>query len=255
MDLSVALPWDAIAKAMEPRPGNISGPMTGEAVKQHLAKLRTQREEAGQVVPPKVDRATRRRVASLSIEQLAGATPRGKSMATRSASTGIVKRSSLLAPLNKREQAAKNRKDLAEAAKIKKEAAEEEQIKDVPVFKTPAKKRNTKVAKAGARGNSSNTVGSTPAISSRKTGRSTGQSTGTKRARGQMPKVDEEDMETPTKRPRLRPTHVVNYTEPEVATPGGQEQDDDDYQEEIDATEERFGEASLASGGKNTGMF
>lgn len=47
----VDLDWDAVAKEVE-------GFATGEAIKQHLSKLRAARVNAGQKVPPKLDRKT-----------------------------------------------------------------------------------------------------------------------------------------------------------------------------------------------------
>ncbi|KAF2159847.1 hypothetical protein M409DRAFT_29657 [Zasmidium cellare ATCC 36951] len=47
----VDLDWDAVAKEVE-------GFATGEAIKQHLSKLRAARVTAGQKVPPKLDRKT-----------------------------------------------------------------------------------------------------------------------------------------------------------------------------------------------------
>ncbi|KAM0719179.1 hypothetical protein Q7P37_005084 [Cladosporium fusiforme] len=55
------MPWDKIAATMEPRNPEIGEqPMTGEAVKQHLAKIRQHREKKGRRVPPKLDRSARR---------------------------------------------------------------------------------------------------------------------------------------------------------------------------------------------------
>lgn len=50
----VAIPWDDVAKEVEPF-------LSGEAIKQHLAKVRKFREQAGMKVPPLVDRNQRRR--------------------------------------------------------------------------------------------------------------------------------------------------------------------------------------------------
>lgn len=50
----VAIPWDEVAKEVEPF-------LSGEAIKQHLAKVRKFREQAGMKVPPLVDRNQRRR--------------------------------------------------------------------------------------------------------------------------------------------------------------------------------------------------
>lgn len=55
------MPWDEIAAAMEPRnaaKGEV--PMTGEAIKQHLAKIRAHRVKAFRRVPPKLNRTARR---------------------------------------------------------------------------------------------------------------------------------------------------------------------------------------------------
>lgn len=59
----VALPWDSIAATMEPRDAaKGEKPMTGEAIKQHLAKLRDHRDAQGHAVPPKLDRSARRSI-------------------------------------------------------------------------------------------------------------------------------------------------------------------------------------------------
>jgi hypothetical protein len=59
----VALPWDSIAATMEPRDAaKGEKPMTGEAIKQHLAKLRDHRDAQGHAVPPKLDRGARRAI-------------------------------------------------------------------------------------------------------------------------------------------------------------------------------------------------
>lgn len=50
----VAIPWDDVAKEVEPF-------LSGEAIKQHLAKVRKYREQAGMKVPPLVERNQRRR--------------------------------------------------------------------------------------------------------------------------------------------------------------------------------------------------
>jgi hypothetical protein len=60
------MPWDEIAAEFEPRdPASGRLAMTGEAVKQHLAKLRLHREKQGFRVPPKLDRNARRNAASI----------------------------------------------------------------------------------------------------------------------------------------------------------------------------------------------
>ncbi|GAB7362191.1 hypothetical protein MBLNU230_g2217t1 [Neophaeotheca triangularis] len=52
----VAVPWDLIAAEIQPW-------MTGEAIKQHLVKLRSAREHAKLAVPPKIERSVRRKAA------------------------------------------------------------------------------------------------------------------------------------------------------------------------------------------------
>jgi hypothetical protein len=120
----VFLPWDAIAATMEPRDATKGEkPMTGEAIKQHLAKLRDHRDGKGLDVPPKLDRNTRRSVAGKNMPQTPAPTPRkssgyggglafpkttsgrGKAQAA-SMETPIKKEkeSSLLAPVSKSKQ-------------------------------------------------------------------------------------------------------------------------------------------------------
>lgn len=50
----VPIPWDAVAKQIEPF-------LSGEAIKQHMAKLRKYREENGQRVPAKLEKSARRK--------------------------------------------------------------------------------------------------------------------------------------------------------------------------------------------------
>lgn len=54
--LGVAIPWDDIAKEVEPH-------LTGEAIKQHLVKVYKFREEWNKKVPEKVDKTQRRKAA------------------------------------------------------------------------------------------------------------------------------------------------------------------------------------------------
>ena len=55
----IAIPWDDIAKDVEPW-------LSGEAIKQHLAKVRAFREKEGRAVPEKLDKTTRRRAGKLT---------------------------------------------------------------------------------------------------------------------------------------------------------------------------------------------
>jgi len=63
VEKGVAIPWNDIALAFEPR-GNGKPPLTGEAIKQHIAKLRTLRAQDKLEVPAKVSRSTRRATAT-----------------------------------------------------------------------------------------------------------------------------------------------------------------------------------------------
>ena len=75
----VVLPWDSIAATMEPRDAaKGEKPMTGEAIKQHLAKLRDHREGEGHAVPPKLDRGARRSIVGKNAPSTPAPTP-GKS--------------------------------------------------------------------------------------------------------------------------------------------------------------------------------
>jgi hypothetical protein len=76
----VALPWDAIAATMEPRDAaKGEKPMTGEAIKQHLAKLRDHRDAQGHAVPPKLDRGARRSIVGKNTPSTPAPTPRKSS--------------------------------------------------------------------------------------------------------------------------------------------------------------------------------
>lgn len=123
-DVGIALPWDVIAKTMEPRDATKGEkPMTGEAIKQHLAKLRDHRDTKGFDVPPKLDRNTRRSVVGgKTALQTPASTPRkssgffggppfpkpvhgrGKAHAQAQNETPAKKESTLLAPLSKAKQ-------------------------------------------------------------------------------------------------------------------------------------------------------
>jgi hypothetical protein len=113
------IPWDEIALQMEPRnPEAGELPMTGEAIKQHLAKLRNHRVKEGYAVPPKLDRSARRSIAGKQVLQTPvhsqmqrkdGPSPilpgRRKAQVTQSVtSTPVKKESSLLAPVSKSKQ-------------------------------------------------------------------------------------------------------------------------------------------------------
>ncbi|KAM0699735.1 hypothetical protein Q7P36_000738 [Cladosporium allicinum] len=68
------IPWNEIAAQFEPRdPASGRMAMTGEAVKQHLAKLRKHRVEQGFRVPPKLDRNARRNASNVQAARLASA--------------------------------------------------------------------------------------------------------------------------------------------------------------------------------------
>lgn len=76
----VVLPWDSIAATMEPRDAaKGEKPMTGEAIKQHLAKLRDHREGLGHAVPPKLDRGARRAIIGKNTPSTPAPTPRKSS--------------------------------------------------------------------------------------------------------------------------------------------------------------------------------
>jgi hypothetical protein len=118
-ELGISMPWDAIAAKMEPR-DEAAGekPMTGEAIKQHLAKLRAHRANKGHDVPPPLDRGIRRQAAAgkntlhtpAPTPKKGGPFPstlpaRSKSAASiTQTGTPVKKGSSLLAPLSKSKQ-------------------------------------------------------------------------------------------------------------------------------------------------------
>jgi hypothetical protein len=118
-DMGVSIPWDAIAAKMEPR-NEAAGekPMTGEAIKQHLAKLRVHRTNEGHDVPPPLDRAARRQTAAgknalhtpAHTPKKGGPFPSTTSARSKLAAsntqtgTPVKKESSLLAPLSKSKQ-------------------------------------------------------------------------------------------------------------------------------------------------------
>jgi hypothetical protein len=98
------MPWNEIAAMFEPRdPASGRMAMTGEAIKQHLAKLRLHREKQGFRVPPKLDRNARRNAAAVQATRLASAfsTPTKKK---RAAGESAAKPSTLLASVSKTKQ-------------------------------------------------------------------------------------------------------------------------------------------------------
>ncbi|GAB7323137.1 hypothetical protein MBLNU13_g05639t2 [Cladosporium sp. NU13] len=119
----VVLPWDKIAATMEPRDAaKGEKPMTGEAIKQHLAKLRDHREGEGHAVPPKLDRGARRLIVGKNTPSTPAPTPRkvsgssdapvfremfsvgrGKGQGAEK-ETPVKKGSSLVAPVSKSKQ-------------------------------------------------------------------------------------------------------------------------------------------------------
>lgn len=109
---AVTLPWDEIAKTMEPRnPSMGEKPMTGEAIKQHLAKLRDHRISEGYDVPPKLDRNARRQAIAGKISlQTPTPTPRkfgvsgGQGKGKVEVEGSVKKESTLLAPISKAKQ-------------------------------------------------------------------------------------------------------------------------------------------------------
>lgn len=109
----IFLPWDDIAKTMEPRNPTIGEqPMTGEAIKQHLSKLREHRDKERDDAPPKLDRNARRMAAAgKNALQTPLPTPRKSSGAGGQFGKGKVeiegpvkKESTLLAPMSKSKQ-------------------------------------------------------------------------------------------------------------------------------------------------------
>lgn len=109
---AVTLPWDDIASTMEPRNPSIGEkPMTGEAIKQHLAKLRDHRISEGYDVPPKLDRNARRQAIAGKISlQTPAPTPRkfgvsgGQGKGKVEVEGPAKKESTLLAPISKAKQ-------------------------------------------------------------------------------------------------------------------------------------------------------
>lgn len=98
------MPWNEIAAMFEPRdPASGRMAMTGEAIKQHLAKLRLHREKQGFRVPPKLDRNARRNAAAVQATRLSSAfsTPTRKKKA---AGESAAKPSTLLASVSKTKQ-------------------------------------------------------------------------------------------------------------------------------------------------------
>ncbi|KAK5115910.1 hypothetical protein LTR62_000366 [Meristemomyces frigidus] len=83
---SIAIPWDKVAELMGSLVGKPS--MTGEAVKQHLAKLYKARVDDGQLVPPKLDRHQRRKAVSTASDGTP--TPARGCKRTRAVDDGVI---------------------------------------------------------------------------------------------------------------------------------------------------------------------
>ena len=96
-----------IAAQFEPRdPANDKMAMTGEAVKQHLAKLRKHRAKQGFRVPPKLDRNARRNASNVQAARLASAlhTPTSTPKKKKRSGDSAAKPSTLLASVSKTKQ-------------------------------------------------------------------------------------------------------------------------------------------------------
>jgi hypothetical protein len=99
------IPWNEIAAEFEPRdPASGRLAMTGEAIKQHLAKLRTHRDAQGFRVPPKLDRNARRNAASIHAARMAASFQTPTSTPKKKAGGSGSKPSTLLASVSKTKQ-------------------------------------------------------------------------------------------------------------------------------------------------------
>lgn len=101
------IPWNEIAAQFEPRdPASGRMAMTGEAVKQHLAKLRKHRAKQGFRVPPKLDRNARRNASNVQAARLASAlhTPTSTPKKKKRSGDSAAKPSTLLASVSKTKQ-------------------------------------------------------------------------------------------------------------------------------------------------------
>ena len=116
-DANINIPWNDVAVKFEPRGDGLPA-LTGEAVKQHLAKLRAKREEDGLDVPPKVGRSVRRVTATKVINTNPTTITRKRKAIDDMSSSQSVEgaelanrkpRSNILAPLSKTEQAKRNK--------------------------------------------------------------------------------------------------------------------------------------------------
>ena len=227
MKQGIHIPWDLVAKEVEPH-------LTGEAMKQHLVKLRGAREENGRKVPEKLEKSARRKTSKLAGTGFT--TPakggRGRKVKDEDDDEGdgdtTVKNANLLwTPAPKK----------AKAPTVPKTPKKEGGDVDAGAMpKTPATGRGRKKATGGAE----NRKDGDGALGAPKT-KSTG-----KRGRKQKQEVKEEgdevDFGSPSKKQKmvtLRPTHRVDYNEQPEADedeydarqPGD---DDEAYDEEVE---------------------
>jgi hypothetical protein len=114
------IPWNEIAAEFEPRdPASGRLAMTGEAIKQHLAKLRTHRETQGFRVPLKLDRNARRNAASIHAARMAASVQTPTSTPKKKAGGSGSKPSTLLASVSKTKQKKVDKAKKAAAGVVK----------------------------------------------------------------------------------------------------------------------------------------
>lgn len=113
VEQGIAIPWNDIALAFEPRSDG-KPPLSGEAVKQHIAKLRTLREAENLDVPPKSSRGSRRAAANISRKRKISDEDDEYGL---SVGTSATKRPRALAPLPKKVQAEREKAEKKEAGR------------------------------------------------------------------------------------------------------------------------------------------
>ena len=215
----VPVPWDLIAQQIEPW-------LTGEAIKQHLAKVRAAREASNRPVPEKIDRNVRRLTTKKAGADVDTPTPATKRRGKKSSKEDKDDDEDFSKP-------AKNANLLFTDPKVLEKKLKQKAAAFAAAPKTPRK--NTKIKEEIVIDDDSITAGRTPNRDfTAPVTPKTKTTTGTKRARVSKKtakKIQDEDDEEETYAPKLRHNEIslrpkadVSYAEPSIFD--GEDEDD-----------------------------